>query len=281
MLLEFVKARTASAGQDSKPKDKGAVSPAGQLSSLRERREKKQREQLPSKHMYGPGDLSIKQRSAAQLLAGDDYKPSKFESNRRLTEMRRHEQILDLESSMAPSHKIWQDERHLIGTQALKPTQKTGAHDRAYSGFTVQPQRQRSESSDSLHYDGQNNTGRKNQNDRGQQDNSHKIGSINDSRVDGDDSILDEPPSNVGEKQKGAKKTEATTAKYNDRMVDQSEAKKIDERASLERSFNKQLAINSAIIFLILLLSSSDFRFENEMQKQRLEALRQERLFSF
>ena len=27
--------------------------------------EKKQREQFPNKHMYGPGDLSIKQRSAA------------------------------------------------------------------------------------------------------------------------------------------------------------------------------------------------------------------------
>lgn len=37
--------------------------------------------------------------------------------------------------------------------------------------------------------------------------------------------------------------------------------------------------INSVLIFFILLLSSSDFRFENEMQKQRLAALRQERLF--
>ena len=55
---------------------------------------------------------------------------------------------------------------------------------------------------------------------------------------------------NVVERQRGAKKADATSAKYNERIMDQSEAKKIDERALLERSFNKQLAINSAIISL-------------------------------
>lgn len=69
--------------------------------------------------MYGPGDHSIKQRSAAQLLGGDDYIPSRFESNRRLTELRKHEH-LDLESSMVPSHQIWQEERM---NTVIQPTQ--------------------------------------------------------------------------------------------------------------------------------------------------------------
>lgn len=90
------------------------------------------------------------------------------------------------------------------------------------------------------------------------------MGSINDSRVH-DDSALDIYQPAPGQKPRGSRKTERDTVQSHEKNPELPKPPRIDEQSALERDFNTRLVLNSAIVFGILLLSSSDFRFEHEM----------------
>ena len=128
----------------------------GRPRPLRERRGEIKKEKKTSKPFFDVSDHhSIKQKSAVNLLATEDYRTWLKGDKRRMTDLRKHE-LLDVESSNDPSLQLWND-FHKESVMSLLPKRMAFPHNKKnlYSGNNIHGsmrgnQEEEGESSDSL-----------------------------------------------------------------------------------------------------------------------------------